>query len=130
MPHLRIEYSRPIEARVDMPALCRALQAALIRVGLFPVAGIRVRAYPADAFVVADDLPQNNFVALNMFVGAGRTTEQLQAAGKTVFDAAKAHLADLLAEPHFALSLDISVNDPAFSLKANPMHARLSGKTA
>ncbi|MBL3701760.1 5-carboxymethyl-2-hydroxymuconate isomerase [Sulfitobacter sp. BDSS02] len=127
MPHLRIEYSAGLERRVSIAALCEALRVAMIETGIFPLAGIRVRAFRADHAIVADGLAENDFAALVMSVGAGRSGEVLQAAGQHVFNAAQSVLAEALATPHFALSLEIRVSDPALSWKDTPIHARLSG---
>lgn len=126
MPHLTIDYAPVLEETVDFAALCRALYDALIQTGVFPLAGIRVRAHRADHCVVADGLPRNGYVALTLAVGAGRDSATLRAAGDRVFAAAQAALAGPLAAPHCALSLDIRVSDPALSWKDNPMHTRLA----
>ncbi|MZR12479.1 5-carboxymethyl-2-hydroxymuconate isomerase [Maritimibacter sp. DP07] len=128
MAHLSIEYSRGLADRADIAALCRALHAAMIDTGIFPLAGIRVRAHAADHAVVADGLDDNDFGALTLAVGAGRTTEALKAAGDVIFAAAKSALAGPLATEHFALSLEIRVIDPSLSWKDTPIHARLSGR--
>lgn len=129
MPHLSLEYSPGLETRTDMPALLRALHRAMADTGIFPLAGIRIRAHRADHWIVADGLPENDFLAMYMSVGAGRSAEALKAAGDLIFSEAQAVLAGPLATPHFALSLDIRVSDPALSWKDTPIHARLSGKT-
>ncbi|MEC3862505.1 5-carboxymethyl-2-hydroxymuconate Delta-isomerase [Mesobacterium sp. TK19101] len=129
MAHLSIEYSAGLADRTDMAALCRALHGAMIDAAIFPVAGIRVRAHRADHAIVADGLVENDFAAMTLSVGAGRTTEALKAAGDTVFAAAQARLADVLSTPHFALSLEIRVINPDLSWKDTPIHARLSGKS-
>lgn len=129
MPHLSIEYSRGLEADVDMGALCKSLRDAMLATGVFPEAGIRVRAHAADHAVVADALDENQFAAMTLSVGAGRTKETLRAAGEQVFHAARAALAGPLGKPHFALSLEIREIDPDLSWKDTPIHARLSGAT-
>lgn len=126
MAHLHIEYSAGVEPQVS--SLCTATHQAMIAAGIFPVAGIRVRAFRADHAIIADGLPENDFVAMTMSVGAGRTTEALKAAGDVVFAAAQAALAGPLSTRHFALSLEIRVIDPALSWKDTPIHARLAGK--
>ena len=128
MAHLAIEYSAGLETRADMDALCRAAHAAMIEAAIFPTAGIRVRTHKADHAIVADGLPQNDFAALTLSAGAGRTTEQLKTAGDLIFRAVQAALAGPLSTPHFALSLEIRVIDPALSWKDTPIHARLSKK--
>ncbi|MBB94340.1 MAG: 5-carboxymethyl-2-hydroxymuconate isomerase [Rhodobacteraceae bacterium] len=128
MPHLTIEYSPGLEKRADVAALCQSVHAAMKACGVFPLAGIRVRAFRADVCIVADDLPDNDFAAMTLCVGAGRDTETLQRAGQAIFDAARTVLAGPLSTPHFALSLDIRVNDPALSWKDTPIHARLTAQ--
>lgn len=128
MPHLSIEYSPGLEGRADVPALTRALHGAMIEAGIFPLAGIRVRAFRADHCIVADGLAENDFAALTLSVGAGRSTEALKAAGDIIFTAAQAALAAPLSTQHFALSLEIRVIDPELSWKDTPIHARLSGQ--
>lgn len=128
MPHLAIEYSSGLDARADMAAVCQSLHAAMIETGIFPLAGIRVRAYRADYCIVADNLPENDFLAMTLSVGAGRTSEDLKAAGDTIFKAAQAALAGPLSTTHFALSLEIRVINPDLSWKDTPIHTRLSGK--
>lgn len=128
MPHMRIEYSPGLKDLVDMDALCRCVHGAMVEAGIFPLAGIRVRAFAADHCIVADDHPDNQFAAFILTVGAGRSTEVLNAAGTLIFTAIQGFFADLLSKPHFALSLDVRINDPQLSWKDTPIHARLSKK--
>lgn len=126
MPHLYIEHSRPLAEKADLPDLFHALHAGMVASDVFPTAGIRVRAFAADFAIVADGLPENDFLAMTLSVGAGRSAEVLRAEGDTLFAIAQRHLADLLAVPHFALSLEIREANPALSWKDTPIHARLS----
>lgn len=128
MPHLSIEYSSGLDARADIAAVCRAAYDVMRASDVFPDAGIRVRAYRADHAIVADDLPENDFLAMTLSVGAGRSTEVLRAAGDAIFTAVQTALAGPLATPHFALSLEIRQIDPDLSWKDTPIHKRLSGK--
>ena len=50
MPHLMIDYSPNLEAHVDIAALCDHIRRAAIDTGVFPMAGIRVRAFAANPF--------------------------------------------------------------------------------
>lgn len=128
MPHLTIEYSVGLENGLNMATVAQAAHSAMVETGIFPIAGIRVRLLRADYAIVADGLEENDFLAMTLCVGAGRTTETLQAAGALIFAAMQTILAHRLSEPHFALSLDIRVNDPDLSWKDTPIHARLSKK--
>ena len=129
MPHLSIEYSATLESRADIDALCHQLHAAMVQSETFPTAGIRIRAHRADHAIVADGHADNDFLAMTLSVGAGRSTDQLKAAGDLLFAAARAVLSGPLSTPHFALSLEIRVIDPELSWKETPIHARLLAKT-
>ncbi len=128
MPHLVIEYSAGTGKRADMAALCNAAHAALKDSGMFPLAGIRVRAHKADIAVVADAHEDNDFLAMTLSIGAGRSTEQLKQVGEALFNAVCAQLAEPLSTPHFALSLEIRIIDPELNWKQTPIHDRLSAK--
>ena len=128
MPHMHIEYSRGLEAKTDIAALCETARTAIIETGLFPVAGIRVRAFAADHAIVADGLPENDFAAFTLTVGAGRSADDLKRAGGAIFAALREELAGPLSTAHFALSMEIRVSDPDLSWKDTPIHQRLSGK--
>ena len=129
MPHLKLEYSPGLEALANIQALCDVLHAAMSTTGIFPLAGIRVRAHRCDAASVADRHPDNHFLAMELSVGAGRSKPVLAEAGEAVFAVARDTLADLLDSPHFALSLEIREIDPDLSWKANPIHARLEAES-
>lgn len=128
MAHLMIEYSKGLESQTDILTLCQAAYSAIVESDVFPIAGIRVRAHCADHSIVADGLTKNNFAALTLAVGAGRSTEALKSAGDYIFKAAQDALEAPLATTHFSLSLEIRTIDPALSWKDTPIHARLSGK--
>lgn len=125
MPHLHIEYSAGLEVHADIAELCRVSHRSMIETGIFPIAGIRVRAFKADYSIVADGLPENNFVAMTLSVGAGRTIAALKSAGDHIFTAAQSHLAKPLSTPHFALSLEMREIHPDLNWKDTPIHARL-----
>lgn len=127
MPHLSIEYSPRLEARADIGALCLKLHSVLAESGIFPLAGIRVRARKTDHAIVADGLPENDFMAMTLSVGAGRGKDQLRDAGEALFAAGREVLKEPLSTPHFAFSLEIREMDPDLSWRDTPIHARLSG---
>lgn len=127
MPHLSIEHSAGLE-KDRMTALCLDLRLALLGTGVFEEGAIRVRCLPCAVAAVADLHPDNRFAAMILRIGAGRGMEDKQRMGRAVMAAAEAHFADLLAEPHFALSLDIVENDPGLSWKTNSIHPRLRAR--
>ena len=126
MPHLRLEYSRGLEDRINMDQVCRKLSAAMIKSGIFPLGGIRVRAFVTDAFTVSDDHPDNSFVDLVLRLGEGRSTEEKQISGNKIFETCKEIFKSELDKPHFALSLEFVEINSSVSWKMNTMHKRLS----
>ena len=126
MPHLRIEYSPNTDEHADILRVCQAAHKAMKESKVFPLAGIRVRAFAATHCIVADDHPDNNFMAMTLSVGTGRERSTLKAAGDLVFAGVQQALAKQLATPHFALSLEIREISADLSWKDTPIHSRLS----
>ena len=128
MPHFAAEYSGNLHPVVDMAAFCERIRVAMLETGLFELGAIRVRALRAEAYAIADALPQNGFVDMSMRIGTGRSAEDKRRAGELIFEAATVFFAAQLAAPHFALSLEIREIDPALSWKRNSIHPRLRGQ--
>lgn len=126
MPHLRLEYAVGTDDAALIETLVTKLHAQMVASSVFPTAGIRVRAFKADHAIVADGDARNGFVAMQLSVGAGRSTEVLKVEGDQLFQIAQSCLADQLAEPYFALSLEIHEINGDLSWKDTPIHARLS----
>ncbi|MGZ9720450.1 5-carboxymethyl-2-hydroxymuconate Delta-isomerase [Rhizobium miluonense] len=128
MPHLAIEYSANLDGRPDIDALCERLLKTVLETGLFEIGAVRVRAFRADHYAIADKLPENAFVDLNFRIGKGRTADEKKRTGEAIFAAATEVLSPLFATPHFALSLEIREIDAELSWKKNAIHPRLRGK--
>lgn len=125
---MSIEYSANLDATVDIAELCALVSRAILDTGLFELGAVRVRAFRAEAYAIADRLPQNGFIDMNFRIGRGRSAEDKKRAGEAIFAAASAHLAQLFETPHFALSLEIREIDSELSWKKNAIHPRLRGK--
>jgi 5-carboxymethyl-2-hydroxymuconate isomerase len=128
VPHLTILYTPNIEAQADMPALCRKLAAAMQTVHdeagkpVFPVGGIRVLAYPATHYAVADSSGDFGFCYLNVRMGRGRSASTQQAAGQVLTDCARAHFAPLLAARSVGLTLQVDEGPEVFDAKFGNLH--------
>lgn len=125
MPHVTMEYSANLENRADVAALCRLAKTSMMETGLFELGAVRVRAVRCDHYAIADEIPENAFLAVLVRIGAGRTLEEKRRVGETLNSALAAALSPLFETPHFALSVDLVENDPALSWKKNAIHARL-----
>src|SRR5665213_36550 len=87
MPHVIIEYSSNLEARVDIPDLVRKVHAAALATGVFDLTAVRTRAVRCDCYVVADGHPENGFVAVVVRIAPGRSDETRQRLGSSIFEA-------------------------------------------
>ncbi len=129
MPHLVIQYTPNIEPQADMAGLCRRLAALLSGftdengAKPFPIGGVRVLAYPATHFAVADGSGDHAFVYLNLRLARGRSAAVLERAGQALTDAAKGHLQALLDTRPLGLSLQIDEGDAVFDAKVGNLHA-------
>ncbi len=128
MPHFRMEYSANLEADVDMTALCEAIRQTILATGLFEIGAVRVRAFRADAWSIADNLPENSFLDMEFRIGKGRSPDDRKRTGEAIFAAVTDHLKNKFETPHFALSLEIREIDSELSWKKNAIHPRLRDK--
>jgi 5-carboxymethyl-2-hydroxymuconate isomerase len=128
MPHLVVLYSGNLETETDMTALCRRLADAMLSVRdehgeqAYPTGGVRVFAYPAPHFAVADGQRDYAFVYLNLRMGRGRTESVKQHAGETLLAAAKAHFEPLFAHRYIGLTLQIDEGQEVFDAKHSTIH--------
>lgn len=126
MPHFSIEYSGNLEPDLDVSALCETLRQAAVETELFPLAGIRVRAYRADHYAIADGNPDHSFIDVNIRLRAGRPQARREQALQLIFERLKTALAPLIDSKPIALSLEMRDIDPALSLKLNRIRETLA----
>lgn len=125
MPHLTVEYSDNLQhPRID--ELLKGLNGVLLsRPDVYPVGGIRARAYRLSEYAVADSTePEDAFVHVVLKIGAGRSDEVKQATGDELFTVLKNHFAEEFAQRPLALSQEIQEFSEAGTWKHNNIHAR------
>ena len=128
MPHLVVLYSANLETETDMTALCRRLADAMLGVQdehgqqVYPTGGVRVFAYPASHYAVADGERDYAFVYLNLRMGRGRTEAVRKRAGETLLAAAKAHFVPLFASRYIGLTLQIDEGQEVFDARHSTIH--------
>jgi 5-carboxymethyl-2-hydroxymuconate isomerase len=127
MAHATIEWSANLKADLDVRGLMELIAADMRdnSGGVFPVGGIRVRAYRADAYVIADGTCADDaFVNIDVKMGAGRSAEFRRAYFDALFERVSAFLGELFDRRPLALSLYV---EEAEGWKRNSIHARLKG---
>jgi 5-carboxymethyl-2-hydroxymuconate isomerase len=129
MPHLAIEYSANLRSGGDIPGLLPKLAKCLIEfradgAAVYPAGGVRVRAYEAADYCVADGAADAAFVHATLKIGKGRTRETIRATGDALFEIIKVHFAPLSARQGLALSLYLDEAGESGSWKHNNLHER------
>lgn len=137
MPHLVILYTGNLDAVTDMTALCRSLADTMLVLRddagkpVFPPGGIRVLAYPAPHFAVADGGAAGQaagqggdygFVYLNLRMARGRSAAVHADTGRRLEAVAKAHFAPLLAARPVGVTLQIDEGPEVFDAKNSSLH--------
>ena len=125
MPHLSLEFSPNLEGLLDIHGLCVALRDAARHSGVFPPAGIRVRAFKADHVVIADGDARHGFVDVLVRLGAGRSDADKSNALDTLFEAARAFTADHMTAHPFLLSMELVEIDAPLSRKTSSIRQYL-----
>jgi len=122
VPHLIVEYSANLEKNLDLDGLLDRLYEAAIETGMFPLGGIRIRAYRAERYRIADCEPDNAFVHVTALVGSGRPLDRREQVSKRLFDVLCAALEPVSATSPLAISFNMREFDPVLSLKKNNLH--------
>jgi 5-carboxymethyl-2-hydroxymuconate isomerase len=137
MPHLVLYYTPNLDAHTDMTGLCRKLADTMLNVRdeagkqVFPTGGVRVLAYPAAHYAVADGgaagraaggSGEYGFLYLNLRMGRGRSGEVQQAAGRALEATAMEHLAPAMAALPVGVTLQIDVGPEVFDAKNSSLH--------
>ena len=128
MPHIVVDYSANMEERVDMAAFCDVLRRAAIETGVLPLAGVRVRAFRADHFSIADGDPAHGYIDISLRLRGGRDLATRKAATAHVFAAAETFLAPAMASHSIALSFEMRDIDPDLSPKTGTIRDHLKGR--
>lgn len=125
MAHVTIEWTDNLEGEFDLRSLMEMIADDMAgnSGGIFPVGGVRVRAYRLADYVIADNKgPDDAFINIEVKMGGGRSEEFR----KTYFDALFArvsdHLGDLFERRPTALTLYVAEAD---GWKKNSIHTRL-----
>ncbi len=126
MPHFQIDYSPNLEARLDVAGLCRVLRDAAAETGVFPLAGIRVRATACTHVVMADGNPEHAFLDISIRLRAGRDLSVKKAATEAIFAAAEAFCRPVMTSSSFMLSLEMRDIDPELSPKSSSIRQYLN----
>lgn len=121
-------YTHNLESQTDMTALCRKLANAMLTVQdeaakqVYPTGGVRVLAYPAAHYAIADGQRDYAFVYLNLRMGRGRSEAVKKKAGEVLRAAVAEHFTELLASRYVGVTLQIDEGQEVFDAKLSSIH--------
>ncbi len=75
MLHLVMEYSDPVNERVNIDLLLEELHQHLIKTGEFAPKNIKSRAYACNQWLIGEQNDKNNFIHLTLSLLEGRSME-------------------------------------------------------
>jgi 5-carboxymethyl-2-hydroxymuconate isomerase len=119
---LIVEYSANLEQVLDLDSLLDRMHVTAVETGMFPLGGIRIRAYRADRYRIADRAPENSFVHVTAIVGAGRPLDRREQVSKTLFEAICTELEPISTTRPLAISFNMREFDPVLNFKKNNLH--------
>jgi 5-carboxymethyl-2-hydroxymuconate isomerase len=130
MAHIVIEYSANLRGQFDLDGFLRAVHGAALATGVFPIGGIRTRAYAAENYVIADANPDNAFVHISLRVGHGRDVETRKRACEAIFAVACQQLGAVFERSPLGIALEMQEIDPVLTFKKNNLHEYVKQREA
>lgn len=127
MPHIQIDYSGNLEERLDVAGLCRTLRDVAVKTGVFPLAGIRVRAIRCDHWVIADGDGKHAFLDISVRLREGRALDIRKQATEALFAAVREYCAGALASSSLMLSMEMREIDAELAPKESSIRRYLPG---
>jgi 5-carboxymethyl-2-hydroxymuconate isomerase len=132
MPHLVVLYTPNLDPGADIGGLCRTLADAMRGIRddqgrqVFPTGGVRVLAFPATHFALADGRADYAFAYLNLRMGRGRGDDVKRRIGECLSAATRRHF-----EPHMAgrptgVTLQIDEGPEVYDDKYSTLHPLFS----
>lgn len=134
MPHLVMLYTNNLDPLTNMESLCRKLANAMLTVldeegkQVYPTGGVRVLAYPAAHYAVADGQRDYGFVYLNLRMGRGRSDKVKKKAGETLRAVATDHFNELFANHYIGVTFQIDEGQEVFDAKLSSIHPLFARK--
>jgi 5-carboxymethyl-2-hydroxymuconate isomerase len=125
--HLVIEHSSNLRRQLNLPKFVEAMRQATLATGIFPVGGMRARAYESAADTDAGPHPDHTFVHLCISVGQGRDHASRRQACEEIFAAACEQLREVHARAPVGISVQMQERDPDARIKQGNIRDYVQG---
>ena len=111
--YLLIEHSSNLRRQLNLPRFVEAMRLAALATGIFPLGGMRTRAYESDLDCEGDQQrPDHTFVHLSIRVGQDRDHATRRQACEEIFAAACEQLREVHARAPLGISVEMQEHDP------------------
>lgn len=121
MAHFVLEHSANLSQSLELQTLFSKLHNCAVESGVFPLKGIRSRAYACENYRLADGNPDHGFVHLQILVGAGREHSVRENMAKAFFTILQDHLAKHFQQRGMAVSFELKELEPVLKYNKNNM---------
>jgi 5-carboxymethyl-2-hydroxymuconate isomerase len=108
--HIVIEHSSNLRRQLNLPKFVEAIRQAALATGIFPMRGMRTRAFESDR--LADTRADNTFVHMCIRVGQGRDHASSRQACEEIFAAACEQLREVHARAPLGISVEMQGREP------------------
>ncbi|MCP3026524.1 5-carboxymethyl-2-hydroxymuconate Delta-isomerase [Halobacillus sp. A5] len=126
MPHIIVEYTDNLSEYTDVQELLKKINEAVIaQKDVFPIGGIRTRAFEVINYCVADGKENDAFVHAVIKIGKGRSEEEKSSVCEAIFQVMKKFFDDYKKNHYLALSLEL-IEFQNSTYKSNNIHQRFS----
>lgn len=120
MAHFVLEHSENLsQSKETLQGLFEALHKAAENTGLFPLKGIRSRAYVCHDYRLADGNSRHGFAHLEVKLGAGRSLQDRKAASEVFFKVFCDHFSEQVAQHGVALSFEMKELEAVLKFNQN-----------
>lgn len=122
MAHLILEYSDNLDQDdASIQVLFETLIKTAVDTGLFPLKGLRCRAYKCQQHRMADGNPDHGFAHLEIKLGVGRSMEERKSAADALFEVYSAHFAEQYEQHGMAISFEMRELEAILKFNNNNM---------
>ena len=119
MPHIVIEYSANLDVQLDIRDLVRVTHEAFRATGAFPPEAIRTRAARRDVYLIADEDPDNMFVAIVAHIAPGRPQALRHSIGQAIFNKVESFLKPLQDATPLSLTFEMHEIEETATFRKN-----------